>query len=754
MEALITPQNYQSFLDGKQRIPEDAGFPPGPLNDQLFDWQAAIVDWAVRRGRAAVWCDCGLGKTPMQLEWARHVAGNEGTVLILAPLAVSRQTIREGEKFGIPVSLANHPSDVDGPGLYVTNYEKLISASWESFDFSVLRGVVLDESSILKSFTGKIRRYLVESFRNTSYRLACSATPAPNDHTEIGEHAEFLGIRTRGEMLGEYFLHDGGSTSQWRLKGHAESLFWRWLASWAVYVRQPSDLGFDDGDFVLPPLNLHSEIVESGTTVPGFLFPVEAKTLTERRAARKSTLDLRVARAAQLIADRGGRWVVWCDLNSESEALAKAIPGAVEVRGSDRPDQKEERLEAFSRGDADVIVTKPTIAGFGLNWQHCHQQVFVGLSDSWEQYYQATRRCWRFGQERPVDVFIVTSDLDGAVLSNIERKETKANEMATSMVAHMEETMRENIGRLRSSKKTSPRPHSIEGEGWEIWHGDSVEVIAAIADDSVDYTVFSPPFADLYTYSDMAADMGNVTSRAEFRRHLGYLVGEMLRVTKTGRLCSFHCMNLPTFKWKGEEIGLYDFRGDMIRLFRRYGWIYHSEVCIWKNPVTAMQRTKALGLLWKQIKKDSAMSRMGIPDYVVTMRKPGENAEPIRHSASEFPVSRWQEWASPVWSDINPSNTLQFRSAREERDEKHICPLQLDVIERCIALWSNPNDLVASWFAGIGSEGYQAIKMGRRFLGCELKRSYFDQAVANLEAAVTERDAQRLFPIKEVVSEL
>lgn len=314
--------------------------------------------------------------------------------------------------------------------------------------------------------------------------------------------------------------------------------------------------------------------------------------------------------------------------------------------------------------------------------------------------------------------------------------------------------MRENIGRLRSSKKTSPRPHSIEGEGWEIWHGDSVEVIAAIADDSVDYTVFSPPFADLYTYSDMAADMGNVTSRAEFRRHLGYLVGEMLRVTKTGRLCSFHCMNLPTFKWKGEEIGLYDFRGDMIRLFRRYGWIYHSEVCIWKNPVTAMQRTKALGLLWKQIKKDSAMSRMGIPDYVVTMRKPGENAEPIRHSASEFPVSRWQEWASPVWSDINPSNTLQFRSAREERDEKHICPLQLDVIERCIALWSNPNDLVASWFAGIGSEGYQAIKMGRRFLGCELKRSYFDQAVANLEAAVTERDAQRLFPIKEVVSEL
>ncbi len=271
--------------------------------------------------------------------------------------------------------------------------------------------------------------------------------------------------------------------------------------------------------------------------------------------------------------------------------------------------------------------------------------------------------------------------------------------------------------------------------------GDAVEVARELADGEVDFSVFSPPFASLYTYTNSERDMGNCRNHAEFFEHFAYLIAELYRITKDGRLCSVHCMNLPTSKVRDGVIGLSDFRGEIIRQFERAGWIYHSEVCIWKDPVTAMQRTKALGLLHKTIRKDSSMSRQGIPDYLVTFRKPGENAEPIAHTAEDFPVSLWQRYASPIWMDINPSDTLQYRSAREQADEKHICPLQLEVIRRALLLWTNPDDVVFSPFAGIGSEGYVAIEEGRRFLGIELKRSYWRQACANLENARDIRNA-------------
>lgn len=270
---------------------------------------------------------------------------------------------------------------------------------------------------------------------------------------------------------------------------------------------------------------------------------------------------------------------------------------------------------------------------------------------------------------------------------------------------------------------------------WALYLGDCVEVVAALPSESVHYTIFSPPFASLYTYSDSPRDMGNVKDGDEFAQHFGYLIPELLRVTKPGRLLSFHCMNMPTSKARDGIIGLRDFRGELIRAFVDAGWVYHSEVCIWKDLVTAMQRTKALGLLHKQIKKDSCMSRQGIADYLVTMRKPGENPERVTHTNESFPVSRWQRYASPVWMDVNPSRTLQYRSAREHNDERHICPLQLDVIERAMELWTNPGDIVLSPFAGIGSEGYVAVQTKRRFVGVELKPSYFKQAMANLKAA-------------------
>jgi hypothetical protein len=517
------------------------------------------------------------------------------------------------------------------------------------------------------------------------------------------------------------------------LKRHATRDFWRWVCSWAVTIRNPGDIGYDGSDWTLPPLKVHSHTVE--TEAEGlFLLPMEAQTLSERLTARRTTTEARAMRAAAIVNATAGPWVVWCHLNAEADALLALIPDATEIRGSDSEAAKVAAFEGFQSGRIRVLVTKPSIAGFGLNWQHCHQMAFVGLTDSWEQYYQATRRCWRFGQTHSVDVHCIAADTEGAVVANLRRKDEEADQMAKAMAEHTREAVAEALhGQPRHHDEY--REGEATGPGWRMILGDCVESIKGIAEGSVDYTIFSPPFASLYTYSNSDRDMGNCRDHDDFYRHFAFLVPELYRVTRPGRLLSFHCMNLPTSKVRDGVIGLTDFRGHLIRLFVGHGWIYHSEVVIWKDPVTAMQRTKALGLLHKQIRKDSAMSRQGIPDYLVTMRKPGENDKPVSHTAEEFPVSLWQRYASPVWMDINPSDTIQYRSARQQEDEKHICPLQLGVIRRAIDLWTAPNDLILSPFAGIGSEGFVALEQGRHFVGMELKESYFRQAVANLGIA-------------------
>jgi superfamily II DNA or RNA helicase len=723
--------DYADFLERKVTVDPDTGIEvPGVLNPKLFPFQSDLTRWALRRGRAAIFADCGMGKTPMQLVWAEHVPG---PVLILAPLAVAAQTVREGSKFDVPVEyVRDQPKDLNG-GVYITNYEML-----EHFDPSAWTGIVLDESSIIKHKDGAFRNHLIDSFADTPFKLACTATPAPNDFTELGNHSEFMGVLSMTEMLSTFFVHDGGSTQNWRLKGHAQSDFWRWLCSWAVMLRKPSDIGYDDGDFILPPIKYHDHVVRASKAQEGFLFPVEAQSLQERLSARRETIEDRVAACAADVNASTEPWVVWCNLNDESGALSAAIHGAVEVRGAMSSDDKESALLGFSDGAFRVLVTKPKIAGHGMNWQHCPNVAFVGLSDSWEQYYQAVRRCWRFGQESEVQVHIYTADTEGAVVANIKRKEVKAGVMAAEMTTHMRELNRENMtGMIRSYQEYAT--DSTEADDWSLYLGDSCEIVAAMAEGSIDYSVFSPPFESLYTYTATDRDIGNCRSSDEFRDHFGFLVKELFRVLKEGRLVSFHCMNLPTSKVRDGVIGLRDFRGDMIRLFQEHGFIYHSEVCIWKDPVTAMQRTKALGLLHKQLKKDACMSRQGIADYLVTMRKPGINPEPVTNTNDSFPVKVWQRYASPVWDDINPSDTLQYRSAREHDDERHICPLQLQVIRRAIRLWTNEGDLVLSPFAGIGSEGYVAIEEGRRSVGVELKRSYYEQACKNMDAAVSSR---------------
>lgn len=431
-------KDYATFLKQKHVRAVPVGLADVPaLSDRLFPFQRDIVRWALQRGRAAIFADCGLGKGWMALEWARIVAKYTAQpVLIVAPLAVAQQFRREGAKLNVTVTICRDAADVTD-GINVTNYDRL-----HRFDDVVLGGVVLDESSILKDHTSATRNMILTRFAATPFRLACTATPAPNDHMELGNHAEFLGTLSRQEMLATFFCHDGGETQAWRLKGHAERDFWRWVASWAVCVRRPSDLGYDDGNYALPPLELHEHRVQTDHALAhesGLLFAVEAQTLDAQRAARRASLEDRVAIAAELVNGSDDPWIVWCDLNVESEALARSIPGAVEVRGSDDPEVKEQQLADFSSRKTRVLVTKPSIAGHGMNWQHCAHVAFVGLSHSFEAYYQALRRTYRFGQRRPVHVHLITSTGEGAVLVNLKRKQAEAETLHAELVQHLDD---------------------------------------------------------------------------------------------------------------------------------------------------------------------------------------------------------------------------------------------------------------------------------------------------------------------------
>lgn len=429
------------------------------LNPKLFSFEKDITRWALAKGRAAVFADCGNGKTAIQLEWARWVHRERGgRVLILAPLAVSSQTVAEGMKFDIPVHLCESADDL-ADGINITNYEKL--GKFEGCHFS---GVVLDESSILKSFTGKERNQIIDMFSETPFRLACTATPAPNDYMELGNHSEFLGIMSYTEMLAMFFVHDGGQTSKWRLKGHAEDVFWKWMGSWAVFMESPHDLGYDIAGYDLPELRIHQVIVDGDMPV------TETMTLTERRQARKDTLEERCAAAAEMANASGEQWLVWCDLNAESERLHQLIGDSVEVKGSDKAKDKAGRMLGFSMGFYRCIVTKPSIAGFGMNWQNCHKMIFVGLSDSYEQYYQAMRRCWRFGQTDPVDVYIVISAREGAVKENIERKEADSRRMRAAMIEQTKEiTKKELRSTCRLATPYEPET-AMRLPEWEEFH--------------------------------------------------------------------------------------------------------------------------------------------------------------------------------------------------------------------------------------------------------------------------------------------
>jgi len=434
--------DYTDFIASKSYPVPASGIEPRSLHPSLYPFQSAITEWAIRRGRAAIFADCGLGKTRMQIEWASQMAAHS---LIVAPLCVADQTIEEARQMGIRVTYCTEPMSL--PGIWITNYERLK----RFIGHDEYGAIVLDESSILKSLDGKTRTMLIREFTDIPYRLCCTATPAPNEIAELANHAEFLGAMSRVEMLATFFVHD---ERIWRLKGHARESFWRWLATWGLYLRRPSDLDFDDSGFNLPPLEIHSLTVEAGYTPDGMLFPIgKLSGITGRSEARKRTLDQRVAACADLVESTPGQWLVWCGLNDEGRKLKESLGDeAVLIEGTDGEDSRRDRHDAWKSERARVLISKPSIFGWGMNWQHCHRMAFLGLGDSYEQYYQAIRRCWRFGQRSPVSVWIVTSDSEEDVVRNVLRKESDAHMQAEETIRYMRDAELEAVhGTLRGT---------------------------------------------------------------------------------------------------------------------------------------------------------------------------------------------------------------------------------------------------------------------------------------------------------------
>lgn len=864
---------YQDFLATKaaRHVASGHEVEDSAVHPMLFPFQRDLVRWSIRKGRAAIFADTGMGKTLMQLEWARLT---EQPTLIVAPLSVARQTIREGQKIGLEVDYARqHPLLPEG--LTITNYEMV-----DHFNPDEFGAVVLDESSILKSFDGKTRTKLIEMFAGVPYRLCCTATPAPNDIGELANHAEFLGLCSRVEMLSQYFVHDQDG---WRLKGHAEQPFYKWLASWGMSLKRPSDLGYSDDGYVLPGLNIESLIVSTDYAPEGQLFPTVLKGIGDRAAVRRSTLMDRVEAAAELIwrswdcerpktiestcelitkptrangtgarqksangatppeesdtktiqssessarphrgqgtnvqseADdclassgspqtntmlswnsskgdalsaeetpaTGGRedstlttamppeesevcsaqnailrsassktiqkssdepWIIWCGLNDEQDAIAKLLGDrCVSVHGGLSPEEKARLTELWTDGHVPVMVTKPTVLGYGMNFQHCARMVFVGLSDSYEQYYQCIRRCYRYGQTRPVDVRIVLTEVEETVLANVMRKEEEAERVSRELIKHVAEFERAEMG--VKEERFVYQTRDERGDDWTLYLGDSVERLKEIPDESIDLSVFSPPFQSLFVYSPTERDLGNSRNADDFWQHFRFIMDELLRVTKPGRNVAVHVSQLPTTLATHGEIGLADFRGETIRHFQAAGFVYHGDVCIDKNPQSQAIRTHAKGLLFAQLRRDSSWLRPGLADFIEVFRKPGDNAVSIHPDITN---DEWIEWAHPVWYGIRETDTLNVVEARSDKDERHICPLQLGTIERCVRLWSNKGETVLSPFAGIGSEGYQSLKLGRRFVGVELKPEYFNVAVRNLQRCEAEKQELTLFSV-------
>jgi len=752
-------QDYIEFLSSKKHRLENTGLEidKNKIHPKLFDFQKDIVKWAVKKGRCAVFLDTGLGKTFIQLEWARLI---DKLTLIIAPLSVTRQTLREANKIGIDIKYVRSQKECCSK-LNITNYELV-----DHFDGGSFGAVVLDESSILKSLGGKTKQKLITKFSDVKYKLCCSATPAPNDIIELGNHVAFLEVCSHQEMLAMFFINankehtfiyddriitrkgSNAKGTEWRLKHHAENRFYEWMSQWSITMTKPSDLNYSDDGFILPSLNVTPVFVKHDYHPEGELFFTKLQGLQDRLNVRRDSIKYKMGMIKELIANDDGQFIVWCGLNEESQLLAKELTDCVNVEGSDRLEFKCQSFEDFQDGKYKTLITKFKIGGFGMNFQNASNMIFFGLNDSWEGYYQAIRREWRFGQQNPVNVYLVLSEHERGILENIRRKEKQVFRLRKNMIAKLKDI---EVTELHDEKHKEDEYMSdtVQGDGWTAMLGDSCERLKELKKDSIDLSIYSPPFVDLFVYSNSDRDIGNSRGWSEFFEHYQFIIKDVLRTTKTGRLSCVHTSDIPAMANRDGYIGLKDFPGEVIRAHQKAGWIFVGRAYIQKNPQAQAIRVKCKSLLFVQMRKDSSCSRPALIDQILIFKKPGENKVPIKPvDNGDLNNETWIKWAHGIWTDIRETHTLQYYIARDKEDEKHICPLQLDTIERCVKLYSNPGETVLSPFMGIGSECFMVLKLRRKTIGIELKESYFKVAINNLKAVQTNTLFSETLPMK------
>ncbi|KKQ04447.1 MAG: methylase N-4/N-6 domain protein [Candidatus Moranbacteria bacterium GW2011_GWF1_36_4] len=717
---------YFEFLETKKIKHLNSGFDVliNKLNKHLFDFQKHIVKKSLKSGKYAIFADCGLGKTIMQLEWAFQVAKKtKKPVLILCPLAVSGQTINEGEKFKIEVIKydgSNFP-------IQIINYEQLDNINVELFS-----GVILDESSILKNFTGHYKNLIINTFKKTPYKLACTATPSPNDLNEIGNHSEFLDVLDAQDMRSKWFVRDQGMNN-YRLKNHAKTDFYGWISSWATMITNPADIGFDGTNFILPKLQqIEHEIITDVKVGSGLIFNESAVNATNFNKVLRETKEKRLQKVVEICEKIKGQILIWVKQNEEGDWLQKKLENCKEVKGSDSTEYKEKTLLGFANNEFKILITKAKIAQFGMNFQNCSTQIFPSLDFSFEAYYQQIRRSYRFGQKNEVNIHLIKTDTMENVVKSIEKKERQFLEM--------QQEMNKNINNVKYGLLDTYERREFKNNDVLLIKGDSCIEIKTIPDNSVDLIIFSPPFSSLFTYSNYVHDMGNNENHEEFFKQYAFLLKDLFRILKPGRLMCCHTKDLGVYKNFSGYTGMFDFTGEHTKAVLNEEFKLHSKITIWCDPVLEMQRTKTQRLLYKQVTSDSSKTGIGMAEYITIFKKwdgsSEELWEPITNlSKSNFPLDIWQKWASPVWMDIKRTDVLNGKEGTALGDEKHIAPLQLEVIHRLIHLWSNEGEIIFTPFLGIGSEIYKAVKNNRKGIGIELKDSYFDTAVKNVKKA-------------------
>lgn len=739
---------YQELLENKKvkSIPTGFDLPESSLNPLLKSFQKYSVQKALKHGRFALFQPPGAGKTIQQLEWGTRVAKYTGMpVLLLAPLAVIGQTIEEeAPKFGYQVRELHKgitSTDLKDCHIWAINYDSLHLYLHLIQEFS---GVILDESSILKNFTGETKKFLMEVLAHIPFKLPCSATPSPNDLNEYGNHSEFLGVLDAQDMRSKWFVRDEGMNN-YRLKGHAKQSFYAWLSTWCIMFDHPRDIGFNEVGYDLPPLNYIERQIKTKARA-GKMFNDVAVDATSFSKELKLTKVERLAEVAAIINSKPDEtFCIWVTLDTEAEELLKLIPGAVNVTGSDKKDIKRQGFSDFSKGKIRVLITKTKLAQYGLNWQHCHNTIFASFNFSFEALYQAIRRFLRFGQLHAVNCWLMTTDTMQNVLTNIQMKEKQHNESIREVSKAING---KTYGLLDTYQfKEVKTPHM-----W-LMKGDSAIELKRLADNSVDFIIFSPPFKSLFTYSNYIHDLGNNDDDAAFWEQYKFIIQECYRVLKPGRIMACHTKDLGVYKNSSGFTGMDNFTDEHTMFIQNAisdprsptGFKLHSKTTIWCDPVLEMQRTKTQRLLYKTLTSNSVLSGYGMAEYMRYFKKwdgtDESNWEPVNHLTKQnIPLDLWQKWASPVWMDIKRTDVLNGKAGSDMGDEKHIANLQLEVIHRPMQMFSNPGDVVLTPFLGTGSEAYVSINNGRYAIGCELKDSYYNEAVKNCNnAALTKR---------------